>query len=485
MRTRICLYVLLILPLVVYWQTAFHEFGLETDYTTLHEANEDPGRLVREQGAEGRPLYGAMLETSFAVTSEVEHLAWLRFCTVMLLTLLGLVVWRQLFNSGWGEIDAAALGLGLAFLPSAQVLAGWAAGWPQAVTLLLAMAGFSAIETEIERGGMKRVIALIGGCMIYTAAALIYQVNVLFALTIVVAILFKRTGREPLSDLAWLSFHLAAVIVGLLFSYLIMHLLMSSGVFQAAEGTEGPGFLAFLRYPVPNALGLYALNDDHGHGIVWYLGAILMVAITLVLGFRRAMSSGDAGLRRRVMLAAGVLAVAILAICFFASEQIAAYRVIFPLAGLVLTLLIYAVRSLLVGVKIQLAHYLALGLVCAGVAFLAHRQSFLLLAEPQGVEWDEMRSAVLRANFERPVRVHIVLSSAAERLTDQMYGDEFGAISSDSDAVAKDMFRAALHARFPDRLPKGGKYTLSTSRDEPTTGTYDLLIDMRRIKRER
>ena len=53
---------------------------------------------------------------------------------------------------------------------------------------------------------MKRVIALLGGCMIYAAASLIYQANVLFALVIVAAVLLVRTGREPLSDAWWCAF---------------------------------------------------------------------------------------------------------------------------------------------------------------------------------------------------------------------------------------------------------------------------------------
>ena len=42
MRTRICLYILLLAPLAVYWQTVFHEYGLRNDYTALRESREEP-----------------------------------------------------------------------------------------------------------------------------------------------------------------------------------------------------------------------------------------------------------------------------------------------------------------------------------------------------------------------------------------------------------------------------------------------------------
>src|SRR6478736_4594282 len=302
LRTRICLFILLLVPLVVYWQAAFHEYGMTTDYSSLREAREEPGKLVRTSASHGRPLYGAMLETSFSVTGAVGNPLWIRLCTVLLRTRLGVVRWRQLDQAGWNEIEAAGLGLGVVLLPSAQVLVGWAAGWPQALTLLLSVAGFSAIETEIERGGMKRVVALLGGCMIYTAAALIYQANVLFSLVVVTAVLLVRTGREPLNDARWCAFHVAAVASGLGLARGIMHLLFGNGVFQHVADPS-PGVLAFFRYPLPNALGLYALNDDLNTGAVFYWLTVLAVVATLVLAYRKIAAHADEMVRRRGLYA--------------------------------------------------------------------------------------------------------------------------------------------------------------------------------------
>ncbi len=482
MRTRICLYILLLAPLAVYWQTVFHEYGMRSDYTALRESREEPGRLVRSSASRGRPLYGAMLETSFAVSNEVENLQWLRLTSVLLLTLLGLVFWRQLFQSGWNEIEAAGIGLGVVLLPSAQVVVGSAAAWPQALTLLLALAGFSAIETEIERGGMKRVVALLGGCMIYTAAGLIYQANVLFSLVVVLAVLLVRTGREPLADRWWTAFHLAAVVAGLGLSQLIIHTLFSNGLFQPANEVLNSTAVDFLRYPLPNALSLYALNDDNNVGAVFYWGLLLAVVVALVLGYKKIAAHEDAMVRRRALYAAIALVVVTGAVCYVASDRIATYRVLFPLAGLVLVLMVYTLRALFVAKKLQLGHYAGLAVICVVIGFLAHRNTFLLLAEPQSNEWEMMRGAVLRADFTKQVRVHIILAGDNDRSTERIYGDEFGSVSSESDGIAKDMFHAAVRTRFPDKLPKGGKATVTTSTTEPSRDTYDLLIDMRKLK---
>lgn len=482
MRTRICLYILLLVPLAVYWQTAFYEYGMTSDYTNLRQSHENSGVLVKESASHGRPLYGAMLETSFSAAGQVEQLHWLRLVTVILLTLLSLVVWRQLYNSGWSEIEAAAIGLGVVLLPSSQILVGWASAWPQALTLLLAAAGFSAIETEIERGGMKRVVALLGGCMIYSAASLIYQANVLFALVIVTAVLLVRTGREPLSDTWWCSFHVAAVAVGLLVGRLIMGLLFSNGVFQPAVNTGGLNVLGFLRYPLPNSFALYALNDDHFTGAIIYWLTALAVGTAIVLAYRRITASEDQMIRRRGVYAVSALVIITLTVCLIAAERIGTYRVLFSLAGILLVLMIYSLRVLMVRKKIRKKHYAGMALLAGFIGFLAFRNSFQLLAEPQGVEWELMRGSVLRAGFTKPVRVHIITASAADRTTARIYGDEFGTVSSDSEEMAKDMFLAAIRERFQGKLPKGGSYTLATSATEPDPASYDLLIDMRKIK---
>ncbi len=96
-RTRICLYILLLTPLAVYWQAIFQDYGMRDDYSHLREAREEPGKLVKFTASHGRPLYGALLETTFGVVDDVNQLPWLRLTTVSLLTLLGLALWRQLY----------------------------------------------------------------------------------------------------------------------------------------------------------------------------------------------------------------------------------------------------------------------------------------------------------------------------------------------------------------------------------------------------
>ena len=489
MRTRICFYLLLLTPLIVYWQTAFHDFGIREDYSYLRISREEPGEMVKLTASHGRPLYGALLETSYAVAGQVENLAWMRLTSILLLTILGLVLWRQLYHSGWGEVEAAAIGLGIALLPAAQFVTSAASCWPQVLTLVLAMAGFSAVETEIERGGLKRVVALLGGCMIYTAAGLIYQSNVLFALVPITAVFLVRTGREPMSDLKWGAFHLAVMAAGLLLSWLLVQGLFSNGVFEqsgrmALETNPFTKLLWFVLHPLPNALALYALADDHYHGVIYYALLALVVLALLVFGFRRSLAAGNALVVRRWKICLFALPFVAQGISLVAAERAGGYRQLFALSGLVLVLAIFAIRTLIEGrkkFKPRLV-YSGYAVIFLLIAISAQRHSYVLVGEPQGQEWTLMKNAVLRAAFNKPVRAYVITPTAEHRSTDRIYRDEFGALSSRSERIAQEMFKTAVRYRFPDRLPKGGSYAVEAGQTEPEAGAYDIVIDMRRMQ---
>lgn len=490
-RTRICLYVLLLTPLLVYWQAIFQDYGLRDDYSHLRESREEPGKIVKFTASHGRPLYGALLETTFGVTDDVNQLPWLRLTTVCLLTLLGLALWRQLYQSGWTEVEAAAIGLGVTLLPAAQITASWAIGWPYALALLLSVAGFSAIETELERGGLKRYVALFGGCMIYALASLIYQSDALFAVIPIAAVLLVRTGREPMSDFKWLSHHLGALVVGLGAGYFMVKALFANGVFTESvrmqlEANPLTKIGWFFAHPLPNALGLFALRDDNGVGAPIFWGAVAVMVVIIGMGFRLAPATTGSASPRRWLWCLVVLPLVAHGVSLAAGERSTAYRVLFPLSGLVLVYAIYSLRIMANARRVKpLAHYFTLGLLAAGAAVVAHRQAFDLLAEPQSHEWDIVRTAVLRTNFSKPVRVYMITPTLDDRTTDRVYQDEFGSLSSDSDWVPKEMFKAALYERFQGKLAKGSQYTFTSGRDEPAPGTYDLLIDMRKLKQRK
>src|ERR1019366_5884559 len=104
-----------------------------------------------------------------------------------LLALLGIILWRHLDTNGWPQWDALALALAIILLPAAQITVGWTLGWPLVCSLILSVAGFLAVETELARGGLKRGMGIVGGVVIYMLSTLIYQPNAMFAVVMIAA----------------------------------------------------------------------------------------------------------------------------------------------------------------------------------------------------------------------------------------------------------------------------------------------------------
>jgi hypothetical protein len=487
-RTRICFYVLLVVPFLVYFQSVFYDYGFRDDYSHLRESREEPGKLVKFTASHGRPLYGALLETSFAEIGAVDNLPWLRLTTVTLLAILGLALWKQLYQSGWSEIQAAAIGLGVVLLPAAQVVAGWAVCWPHVLTLLLSVAGFSAIETELERGGMKRLVALFGGCMIYLLAGLLYQSNALFAVVPIAAVLLVRAGREPLTDLRWAAVHLGALLVGLAGSYLVVQMLFNNGVFQPSVRMQIESHYFskigwFFWQPLPNALGLYVLRDSFDQVNPFFWGAGLATVLVIGLAVKTA---HDPVLRKKWLLCLVILPLLAHAVSLAAAERAIGYRTLWALSGLVLVLLMFALRSLLTAGRLKpWMHYTALGVILMGAAFSAHRNTFTLLAEPQGHEWYLVLNPVMRMTFKAGTKVYLITPSLADRSTTRSFADEFGSLSSESDWAPKEMFKDAMRQRFGPKLPKGISFTVDLGPEAPAAGQYDLVIDLRKLRNRR
>jgi hypothetical protein len=484
-RTRICLYVLLLTPLVVYWQTIFHDFGLHDDYALLNAVRESPGQVVKACSSQGRPLTGALLETSLAVTDDVSQLPWLRLTTVSLLTLLGLALWRQLYQSGWTEVEAATIGLGVILLPAAQITAGWASRWPDALALLLAVAGFSAIEAELERGGLKRFVALLGGALIYALATLVIPANVFFAVVPITAVLLVRSGREPLSEGKWLGFHLGALLAGVAASLLLLQTLRGSGVFTEATGLQWEANPIakigwFFTQSLPDALALFAMREAAGFGAVIFWSAALGSGLIIAAGFWSKTRDKAAVKSRKWVWCVVILPVLAHGVGLVTAERSAAYGLLFPLSGLVIVLVLHSLRVLTTARGISpLLHYIALGLLAAGAALVASRNTFVHVAAPQGRDWDLVKSMVLRANFTKPTSVFVITPAAGQAAERHPYGDNTGLLPGGSDLWTVEMLKAALHERFGKKLPKGGSYTVETGHERPDNKTYDVVIDLR------
>src|SRR5580692_4766450 len=144
--------VLFLVPLVTYWPATFHDFGLRDDYSNLRESHEEPRTVIKFCASHARPIYGWLLQATYGQTNSVQDLQWMRFAASLLLGAIALVGFRGLRALGWSFSTSLCFAVLLALIPSAQVIAGWAVGWPYAATALLAFGGFFTVEGALAVG---------------------------------------------------------------------------------------------------------------------------------------------------------------------------------------------------------------------------------------------------------------------------------------------------------------------------------------------
>src|ERR1019366_3752284 len=226
LRSWVLTAMLFLVPLVTYWPATFHDYGLRDDYSNLREAHEEPGTVVKFCASHARPIYGWLLQATYGQTGSVQDLHWMRFFASLLLGAIALVMFRGLRALGWSFNASLCFAILLELVPSAQVIAGWAVGWPYAATALLAIAAFFTVEGAVAVGlgaGVGRSVGqwlMALGLMV--VSALIYQPSALFYVVPLAGALIAQRRRGLTHTTRWLGVHLGFVVAALGFAYCTM-----------------------------------------------------------------------------------------------------------------------------------------------------------------------------------------------------------------------------------------------------------------------
>ncbi|MDP9013981.1 MAG: hypothetical protein M3O41_15255 [Pseudomonadota bacterium] len=485
--------VLFLIPLVSYWPATFHDYGLRDDYSNLREAHEEPGTIVKFCASHARPVYGWLLQATYGQTDSVQSLQWMRFLASMLLGATSLVMFRGLRALGWSFNTSLCFAVLLALLPSAQVIAAWAVGWPYAATALLAIAAFFTAEgamTLRPRAGMGRAavqwtVAL--GLMV--VSALIYQPSALFYVVPLSGALVAQRRRDMGQTARWLGLHTGFVAAALGLAYGTMSALYAAGIFVksgriAFEHNWGEKMAWFFQETLPNALSLFVLNDNNHRDRWLYLACASLVGALLLAGLFLEWRRYGRG--RGLIWAAGLFGLPILAlsVSLVASERYATYRTIFAMTAVLLCFLVASVRALTERWGAAGRRLLAT-LVIAVAFFTAQHHVYALIAVPQGNEWQLIVAGAKHVHLGAPAppRIFAIASSPADISTATIYHDEFGSLSSNSEWVPKEMFKRAMHDLHPDIPNLESRYDFSEGYKLPSGQHYDVVIDMHHLRR--
>src|SRR5260370_39303735 len=254
-----------LVPLLTYWPATFYDYGLRDDYSNLREAHEEPGTILNFCASHARPIYGWLLQATYGQTDSVQSLHWMRFAASLLLGAVSLVMFRGLRALGWSFSTALCFAILLTLIPSAQVIAGWAIGWPYAATALLAIAGFFTVEGALivgrSAGPGRAVGQWVMALGLMVVGALIYQPSAMFYVVPLAAALIAQRRRSIAQTARWLAVHIGFIIASLGFAYCTMIVLYAAGVFvkSGRNPFEQPGggkFSWYFTTTMPHDLNL-------------------------------------------------------------------------------------------------------------------------------------------------------------------------------------------------------------------------------------
>ena len=493
-RTWVLTAALLLLPLIAYWPATFHDYGLRDDYSNLREAHEEVGKVLQFCASHARPIYGWLLQATYGQTSSVQNLHWMRLFASLLLGAISLVMFRGLRTLGWSLNASLCFALLVCLVPSAQVIAAWAVGWPYAVAALLAIGGFftaeGALSASLSAGTGRMFGQWCVALGLMMVSALIYQPSALFYIVPLAGALIVQRRRNASQTLRWMGIHIGFVVASLGAAYCTMTLLYSRGVFVksgriAFEHHWGDKIAWFLQEPLPNALSLVALNDDHHRARVLYLGCAGLVGLILLAGARLEWRRYDRS--RGLIWLAGLLGLPVLAfvVSMLAAERYATYRTILAMTAVLLCFLVASVRALTHSWGTGGRRLLA-GAAIAIAFFTAQHHAYALIAVPQGNEWQLILQGAKQVRIDGArQRIFAIASAPADISTVTIYHDEFGSLSSNSEWVPKEMFKRAMHDLHPDTPDLDMRYDFATGPNLPQGRHYDLIIDMHRLRQYR
>jgi hypothetical protein len=483
---------LFLVPLVAYWPATFHDYGLRDDYSNLREAHEEVGKVLQFCASHARPIYGWLLQTTFAQTSSVQNLQWLRLVAALLLGAISLVSFRGLRAVGWSINTSVCFAVLLSLVPSAQVIAGWAIGWPYAATALLAVGGFFTVEGALAiglRAGVGRAVgqwAVALGLMVLSA--LIYQPSALFYLVPLAAALIAQRQRNLVQSARWVGIHLGFVAGTLGLAYCMMSALYAAHIFVksgriAFETHWGDKIAWFLQEPLPNALSMFVLNDNNHRNHALYFGCAALVGAILIAG--ASLEWRRYGMKRGIVWLSGLLGLPVFAfaVSMLASERYATYRTILAMTGVLLCFLVASVSALTERWSINARRLAAM--LCISIAFLtAQHHVYALIAVPQGNEWQLILAGAKQVHLDgaRP-RIFAIASAPADISTASIYHDEFGSLSSNSEWVPREMFKRAMHDLHPNVANLDSRYDFATGPALPQGQQYDVVINLHRLHR--
>ncbi|MEO6006396.1 MAG: hypothetical protein ABIZ04_15485 [Opitutus sp.] len=479
---------IIFVPLAIYSSTVFAEFGLRDDYSILREAHEERGTVFEGCAAQARPIYGVLLEFSFARLRGIADLSLGRLCSAILLgaaAALSAVVLHRILK--WPLVTALLASLLLTTLPGAQIIVSWSICWPFSLAIVCSVAAFATAQMAWSQSNRARLFAgtalafslLVAATLIYPSETLVYVVFVVGLIPLRRHLPFSERTREFVQHALLVGGALSVGFLIVQFGFVSGHIAPSARI---AFETDWADKLVWLGLnPIRDALGLYTLDDLYGRTDRIQGSAIALVAAILVAGCWCEFKSH--GWRSGLFWTLGLvsLCLAALSINLLAAERWAPYRTLLAESGVILFFSILSLENIAQRIGVRPTQSVQWLLLCAVVvtSIAARHQTRRLIAEPQMAELQLVRAGSTQIDPRRTQEILILRPWAPDQRLPVMFDDEFGSLSSNSDWTPKEMIKDVLRERFPEFQQIERRSHMMVEWIRPVGRKWDIVVDLR------
>jgi hypothetical protein len=398
--------------------------------------------VMRAAVAEGRPLFGLIVDPVFSAAGTVDNLRFVRIIGVLGIVALGLLLYRALERSKVGSLPAALIALLVCAVPPFQLYAAWATTFAFPWAAFLAGCASLLVVAAVDAPRRLKLERSIGATVLLILPLFIYQPAAMF-FWVFLAVALAGTVADP--ERAWrlARAHFAVAAVALVIGYLGYRLC----VWLVGADATGAGRGAFIDDVVGRAewfvhFGLYgSLNLFDLTWSPWFAVVVAAVAAGGILLWLLSRAR-----RPLLFIALALILIPLADLPMLVVEETFDWQIVRTQVSLSAVIALYfglgalaiwvtfrewldgrmSRRALLAGERVAAA--LAIAFVATG-AVVASRNVDTLIAEPQLRELRLLRGQV--ATLPDPVqKVTVVLSGPDELQPDTQRYDAFGVPST-------------------------------------------------------
>lgn len=269
---------------LTYAVVLFNTFAVLDDWSFLYNGITGQAGTVSLLIGAGRPLNAFIFDAGFSAAGSIEGLKYLRFITIIGISLLGFVLYKFSKAQKIDFITSILLAIGVVLLPSFHVYASWAQHFTTPYAGILALLSAFILTPGCRIHDRSRILAIVLSSVVLFVSLVIYQpLAMLFWTGVFISLVaaFDSGNKWSSARLFDVVISFSIAMIGAFAVFKVGQLLYPSDSSRYGLVTDVFGKLTwFISEPLANAFSLYAVPRVSSVG--WLVVSIFIIAFLLL-----------------------------------------------------------------------------------------------------------------------------------------------------------------------------------------------------------